>query len=150
MALIVAVGVSASVMASVGKRAVGNEGEGSRQSARNLRQTPSLQVPALQPEEVAGTLANGAVFITDSSLGKHAGLGLFAGRLFAAGDRITSYEGVIRYREEIKHEAALRLYANEQRDMLTRCFITDRQGSGKTHKASLLSNRTNRSSWATQ
>ena len=72
-----------------------------RQSARNLRQTPSLQGPALQPEEVAGTLANGAVFIKDSSLGKHAGLGLFAGLPFAAGDRITSYEGVIRYREEI-------------------------------------------------
>ena len=76
--------------------------EGSRQSARNLRQAPSLQIPALQPEEVAGTLANGAVFITDSSLGKHAGLGLFAGRPFAEGDRITSYEGVVRYREEIK------------------------------------------------
>jgi len=38
------------------------------------------QEPALQPEEVSGTLANGDVCIKDSSLGKHSGLGLFAGR----------------------------------------------------------------------
>jgi hypothetical protein len=41
------------------------------------------------------------------------------------------------------HEAALRLYANEQRDMLGRRFITDRPGIGKTAKAPLSLNRTN-------
>jgi len=41
------------------------------------------------------------------------------------------------------HEAALRLYANEQRDMLGRRLITDRPGIGKTAKAPLSLNRTN-------
>jgi hypothetical protein len=41
------------------------------------------------------------------------------------------------------HEAALRLYANEQRDMLGRRFITDRPGTGKRAKAPLSLNRTN-------
>ena len=54
----------------------------------------------LQPTEVAGTLANRAVFIKESGLGEEAGLGLFARREFAVGDRITSYKGPwIRSRE---------------------------------------------------
>ena len=66
----------------------------------------------LQPTEVAGTLANRAVFIKESGLGEEAGLGLFAGREFAVGDRITSYEGPIRSREEIDAFDLDRSYAD--------------------------------------
>ena len=65
------------------------------QEAQLARELP------LQPTEVAGTLANKAVVIKESGLGKKAGLGLFAGRAFEVGDRITSYEGPIRSRQEI-------------------------------------------------
>ena len=64
----------------------------------------------LQPAEVGGTLANKAVVIKESGLGKKAGLGLFAGRAFVMGDRITSYEGTKISREEISSQGLDRSY----------------------------------------
>ena len=51
-------------------------------------------------EEVGGTLISGRVFVTESRLPR-SGFGLFAGRTFAAGEVITSYEGPIIHRSEV-------------------------------------------------
>jgi hypothetical protein len=56
----------------------------------------------MQEGEVAGTLMDRAVFVMPSSLGPQAGLGLYAGREFTLGERITSYAGPILYREQIE------------------------------------------------
>ena len=66
----------------------------------------------MQEEEVAGTLMDLAVFVMPSSLGPQAGLGLFAGREFTSGERITSYAGPILYREQIEEDDLDTSYAD--------------------------------------
>ena len=50
----------------------------------------------------AGTLGDGSVFVKESSLGEHAGLGLYAGRRFTKGQLITSYAGPLFYPEQLE------------------------------------------------
>lgn len=48
-----------------------------------------------------GSLQNGRVFVTDSTLGRKAGLGLFAGVAFCKNEPITTYAGPTLYREQL-------------------------------------------------
>ena len=66
----------------------------------------------MQEDEVAGTLMDRAVFVMPSSLGPLAGLGLYAGREFTLGERITSYAGPILYREQIEEDDLDTSYAD--------------------------------------
>ena len=83
-------------------------GEGTVEGARALLQLGGARrraPPPLPRQEglpTAGTLGDGSVFVTESSLGEHAGLGLYAGRSFTKGQLITSYAGPLFYPEQLE------------------------------------------------
>ena len=82
------------------------EGETAKAAGLLLRLSGSRRraPPPLPPQEglpTAGTLRDGSVVVKESSLGEHAGLGLFAGRRFPKGQLITAYAGPLFYPEQL-------------------------------------------------
>ena len=60
-----------------------------------------LPVISLASPALAGTIGDGRVFVAASTLGEHAGLGLFAGVAIRRNDIVTAYHGAPLQRAQV-------------------------------------------------